>query len=336
MRELRFEAFVLALDLVREESNPPRPAVGDGGRAQVFGDVPAGPTTMHVLELPALAGELLSAPRLWVAAAGASSGWRRAPIMLSTDAGVSYRQAGTAEAASVMGVAVSVLPAGPAETWDRHSYLDVALLNPAMWLESRPLAAVLSGANLALVGDEIIQFAEAEALAPGRFRLSMLLRGRRGTEHVMQHAAGDRFVILDPTAMLATDLSSEMLGQQLRLRPQGSGDAAAMIASMTVLGASLAPPSPVHLKARRLGNDLTVHWVRRSRTGFGWRDFMDVPLAEDGEAYLVELWQGSVRFQSLTVGKPWVEITSVPPGPLEFKVAQLGAVPGAFARLMLS
>ena len=42
--------------------------------------------------------------------------------------------------------------------------------------------ALMAGANLALVGDELLQFGRAEQLGPGRFRLSRLLRGRRGTE----------------------------------------------------------------------------------------------------------------------------------------------------------
>jgi hypothetical protein len=66
-------------------------------------------------------------------------------------------------------------------------------------LQSLPDERVLAGANAALIGDEILQFAIAELVGPARYRLSRLLRGQRGTEHeVKSHPEGSRFVLLDP------------------------------------------------------------------------------------------------------------------------------------------
>lgn len=42
--------------------------------------------------------------------------------------------------------------------------------------------ALLAGRNLMLVGGELIQFAEAQRIGPAQYRLSVLLRGQRGTE----------------------------------------------------------------------------------------------------------------------------------------------------------
>jgi hypothetical protein len=56
--------------------------------------------------------------------------------------------------------------------------------------------AIMAGANLALIGDELIQFGRAEQLGPGLFRLSHLLRGRRGTEWAAAgHSVGDVFCL---------------------------------------------------------------------------------------------------------------------------------------------
>jgi hypothetical protein len=51
-----------------------------------------------------------------------------------------------------------------------------------MEFESRTELEVLDGAQLLPVGQEIIQFVEAEQLGAAEWRLSKLLRGRRGTE----------------------------------------------------------------------------------------------------------------------------------------------------------
>ena len=46
--------------------------------------------------------------------------------------------------------------------------LEIELLNDRMWLESRSDTALIGGANLALVGGELIQFGRVEAIAPKR------------------------------------------------------------------------------------------------------------------------------------------------------------------------
>ena len=70
----------------------------------------------------------------------------------------------------------------------------VELLNDSTWLKSRIDAAPVGGANLAMLGEELIQFGTAEQTGPSTFRLSRLLRGRRGSEWAMAgHALGERF-----------------------------------------------------------------------------------------------------------------------------------------------
>ena len=49
---------------------------------------------------------------------------------------------------------------------------------------------MLGGANAALVGDEIVQFATAELIGPARSRLSRFLGGERGTEQGCELHAG--------------------------------------------------------------------------------------------------------------------------------------------------
>jgi hypothetical protein len=79
-----------------------------------------------------------------------------------------------------MGSAVSILSAGDSALIDRAGAVEVQLLHDEMWLEGRSDDALAAGANLAQLGDELIQFGDAEPLDGGRFRLSRLLRGRMG------------------------------------------------------------------------------------------------------------------------------------------------------------
>jgi hypothetical protein len=288
--EARFESFIVFLDLERIGTAATAPATVDGGRALAFDDQPAGETLLRVLDPPSLPGDLAAGPRLWRAASGGSPGWRRAGIEASNDGGASYATVGLTEGGAVQGATLSGLAMGPVDRWDGFATVDVELLSEAMWIESRSRASVLAGSNIALIGDEIIQFSDVEALAPRRFRLSGLLRGRRETEAaVAGHAADERFVLLDPASLVAFDPPLDGLGQSFRFRPAGSGDAATVPTAIIAAGTALRPLSPAHLRLRQVDGKLEATWVRRSRAGFGWLDLVDAPLADATEVYRVEV-----------------------------------------------
>jgi hypothetical protein len=83
----------------------------------------------------------------------------------------------------------------------------VVLADPMQWLMSCDDSALAAGANLAFIGDELVQFAGTEAIGPGKFRLTRLLRGRFATEAAAStHAIGDLFVLIDPAALQAISL----------------------------------------------------------------------------------------------------------------------------------
>lgn len=167
--------------------------------------------------------------------------------------------------------------------------IDVDLAHGAMALTSADDAALDSGANLALLGDELIQFGQAEQIGATRWRLSRLLRGRRGSEAAAgTQAMGDRFVLVEEDSLATIELPLAMLGSGVGVMASGIGDVAGPVrVDVVPSGASVRPPSPVHLRARASGAGLAIEWVRRSRAGWRWIDGVDAPLAEEREAYSV-------------------------------------------------
>lgn len=305
VREARFVGWVVELDVERASVAVAPLVDADGGRALAFDNRAAGPTHLTVLDLPPLPGDLPAVPRLWIAATGASSAWRHAGISASGDGGASYAPLGVAENALVDGSALTILPDGPADRWDRFSTVDVDLRHDGMWLESRDEASVLAGANLAIIGDELIQFATAEALGPGRFRLSTLLRGRRGTEvAVAMHGGGETFLMLDPQALLAFDPPLEAVGRPYLFRAAGPGDDGFVAVARVAGGAALRPLSPAHLRLGVEAGDIRVQWRRRSRAGFGWPDFVDAALGEAAESYQVVVSLDGHIVRSVSVDAP--------------------------------
>lgn len=333
--ECRFEAFVLTLELVRAAAALPAAPPSDGGRVLVHEDVPAGPTTLAVLDLPPLPGELPDRPRLWLAGAGSGAGWRRAGVAISLDDGASFDLAATLSAPAIMGAALTTLPAAPPASWDPISSVEVELLAPAMWLESRSRDAVLAGANMAVLGDEILQFETALPLGGRRFRLSGLLRGRRGTEWAVGgHAAGERFVLLDPGVLVPLALPLEQAGARLLLRPLGTGDGEAAAIPVVLGSEAVRPLAPVHVRAVRTGGELQFDWIAQSRAGFGWPDLTDVPLGEAAPAWRVSLRDAAGTVDGGDVVIPMWRCANRA-GPLWFDVAQIGATLGRSASLFL-
>ena len=98
-------------------------------------------------------------------------------------------------------------------------------------------------------------------------------------------------------------------------------------ARVVVRGASVSPPTPVHL-TRTLAADggARVRWVRRSRSGWRWADGVDVPLSEEIEAYRVTVTDGDGRATSMDVDRASVTLgaATLGQGPVRVEVRQRG------------
>ncbi|HET8613775.1 MAG TPA: phage tail protein, partial [Sphingomonas sp.] len=222
----RFEAMVATLDAVRLPPAGAKIAAADPGLGVSEPDLPQGPTTLSLLDLPALGDDPANAPTLLIAAAGASAGWRRASLLGSLNGGASWKPIGTTAPAAVRGTAVTALPAADPWLADEASTVEVELLNDNMALADEATLGVSATANLALIGDEIVQFGSAEPIAPKRWRLSRLLRGRRGTEWAIEgHGPSERFVLLDPATLAGCTLPASAIGAPVMVAASGIGDA---------------------------------------------------------------------------------------------------------------
>jgi hypothetical protein len=271
------------LELARVASVGADSASAEPGRHQPAPDQVHGPTVLHVLDLPNLEETAPAQPRLYAVAAGTEPGWRRAALMVSLDAGGSWTALGGTAAPAVIGTASTVLAGSGPAVFDRHSTVTVQLLHSGMMLEDANDARLIAGVNLALLGNELIQFGRAEPIGGSAWRLSNLLRGRRGSG---EHEAGERFVLIEPEALFAYDPSLSNAGGEVRMLASGVGDAQPVEAAALTVGEALRPPAPVHLTARRRADGgFDVTWIRSSRCGWAWIDGVDTPLSEDRESY---------------------------------------------------
>jgi hypothetical protein len=140
---------------------------------------------------------------------------------------------------------------------------------------------------------EIIQYRDAVTLGPGRYQLSTLRRGQRGTDTMaFGHTAGEHFVILDPALLnlMQVQLSQRNLGMFYRLVTVGMIPEDALVDGFTFHGRDQMPYAPVNAERSHVGADGVLTWIRRTRIGGMMEDGTDTaPLGEVSEEYEVYL-----------------------------------------------
>jgi hypothetical protein len=300
-----------------------------------------GPVHVVLLDLPSLDA---SNPPILLRAAIFANPWPGPVAIWRSDDGTSFQNVGTAEAPAIMGETLNPLPLGPTSRWDRGHRLQVRLYGGA--LASVADNVLFAGANAAAVQRpdgvwEVLQFANAQLIAPFTYELSRLLRGQLGTEWAMGNPlpAGAPFVLLDAHVVtLARGLEALERSMQLRIVAAGRdhADPAAVALSATPHATALRPLSPVHLHARRDNAGVHLSWIRRTRQeGDAWLAG-DVPLAEEREAYLIEVLSGATVIRSIEVTQPFALYAAAdefadfgaPQASLSIRVAQLSASVG--------
>src|SRR3546814_1638822 len=111
----------------------------------------------------------------------------------------------------IMGTVMTGPAAGNALFFDDAATMEVELLAEGMVLTGASDDALLRGANLCLAGDELLQFGRAEQWGARHYRLSHLLRGRRGTEWAMAaHDIGEPFMLIEADSLTPVDRTSDV------------------------------------------------------------------------------------------------------------------------------
>lgn len=313
---------------------------GDSGRALLAPARPSTATELTLFEtpMPLKPGQ----PALWVLASG-GDGWRGAEVRL-LDAGLeaSLGRVGTA---LPWGQLAAALGSGPETLWDEAADLRLSPAPGLPALESRSPLDVLAGANLLLVGDELLQFREVAPLGDGTLRILGLLRGRFGTRAVA-HPAGTRVRLVRADALVAAPIAADSTGRRIDLLALGAGDPiGGTLASHMIDGRGLGPMAPVHLQvSRQAGGALLSRWIPRGREALDWAG-IEPPAtgflwhfeADDGRRWTVAVPQTSLALGVAEQNAGWggllpagaVRVEAVGEGPAALRTSGAARLPAS-------
>ncbi|MDO8972098.1 MAG: phage tail protein, partial [Saprospiraceae bacterium] len=247
------------------------------------------PTAVEILNLPAINDDD-NQPGYASGARAANARWRGGSLSVSNGDGLPFAFEAAYSVLMTRGTVAETLPANKTTVIDRATTLTVTLEYGE--IESITLVELLAGGNLALLGNEVINFQNAELIGAGTYLISGFLRGQRGTEdQVYSHGAGDRFILLNE-AIERSAITASVIGlsRQARVysygRPDEDFDTLAFIATAE----NMKPWAPVNIVGWRNGdNSINLRWTRRSRIDNSWRDSVDIGLGEDVERYQIDL-----------------------------------------------
>lgn len=249
-----------------------------------------------------------------------------AGTIFKSDDGVDFNEVQSHVSEMNWGTTVNALPNPTSEQlWsiDQVNTLTVRMTAGASDLESVTQLQMLNGANGAALlkhnGEvEFIQYQTVTENADGSYTLSNIMRGRRGTDTMVNgHVSGETFIMLIPGDIEKISLS---LGERNAVRyykAVGSGQLFenAELKTLTSSHRALMPYAVAQIKAAPgTSNSIDFSWVRRTRVGGQLQDgFGRVPLNEDTEEYEIDIYDapgGSVVRSVTGLSTPAYNYTS--------------------------
>ena len=271
--------------------------------------------------------------------------WRSQQIHASPgDSGFELRS--TVSERATIGELEAALGPGREGRLDELGAIEVRLYAGA--LSSVPMIQLLNGANAAAIRSdvgpwEIVQFRDADEIAPSIWRLTGLLRGQLGTGDAAATGAssGADFVLLDAAVRVAGLRPGEAgLSLNWKVGPAGHELTDRYFVTEAHVGGvrSALPLSPVHLMAaREADGSFAVEWTRRGRIDADSWLGTDIPLGEALERYVVRIGEpdSSVAREVTLSATSWTYEAAMfaadfspPPDAIEITVRQVSQSAG--------
>ncbi len=286
-------------------------STADGDEGQVI--VITGSTEFFILDVPLIRDEDEGNGVYVGAGTPEGAGWPGAAIFRGLDIISINPFVGISSSRNLdYGFATTVLADGDPDIWDRTNTLTI---NPTSGVFSSDTEDnVLNGSNVLLVGDEIVQFSTAVLNANGTYTISVLLRGRRGSENFTNtHVINERVVVLSASTLVRVDvsLSDHLSTFFYKAMTLGSSQFSSKTVEQLLNLRSQMPYAPSHIAGTIAADDWTFTLVRRTRIGGSWRNLIsNPPLGESSESYEWDVLNGSTVVRILTSTSPTVGYTS--------------------------
>lgn len=272
--------------------------------AEVFTPVD---TVGAVLDIPLISdAHDQTAPFVYLSAGPQAAGsWTGADFAMSDSGDPDTFESGWDGIAStdgaVFGTMGGVLPDAVAGVIDNGSSVSVVITSGTLSTITQDAMLTSGTANLAKIGDELVQFQTATLTAPLTYTLSGFVRGARGTEAAMGgHGADEQFILLDSVRIHTLGASELGDTDSYIVSTMGVAPNEADAVDLTFGGSAHRPYSPVNGSITLNGSDYDITATRRTRIGGSSVNGQDVPLGEASQSWEADIYDGATFRRTIT------------------------------------
>lgn len=190
--------------------------------------------------------------------------------------------------------------------FDRNLSVQVEMVAGDIDPMSATRLEVLNGANIAVIGNEVIQYQDVTNDGGRLFTLSNILRGKFGTEtEMISRKAGTKGFLVSDQPDAFQRFGSEVSRGQTNFYKSvtfGLFEDSASAETFTHTARGLKPLSPTGLASTVDGSgNKTITWIRRTRFNGPWLDGLGkVPLNEQSKEYEVDIYKAGNVIRTFT------------------------------------
>ena len=264
-------------------------------------------TKMELLDIPEISGIDINAPKILLACYGDNENWAGAKVYYHDKYDGTVNEVATVYEEATCGTAVdAILPTNP-YLFDKKNSVEIHLINGQLHSIKEEF---FNGGNLAIIGDEIIQFKTAKLIGPNKYIIQDLRRGLFGTESkVSKHKVNERFILLDQK-IVTVKLDEKLINRDIDFYVLTLGQAFENKKTIrcNFSANNLKPLSPIHIK---LNKDNILSWIRRNRGDYSWKDFTQAAVNENGEIYYVKFGEDSQNQIITVTGKSSLDCSTI-------------------------
>lgn len=253
----------------------------------------SGRTHIEIIEIPAINQDMINKINVFFLIKNELKNWQGAYLYFSNNNQKSYTILNETKTLSTIGSVLNTSHNVKPYYFDYKNKLKVTFNNK---IDTDLLLNIgnyelFNGVNLAIYGNEIIQFKNIVLNEDGTYTVSDLLRGLFDTENeISNHKEYDRFIILNDS-ILRQEFNYDKIDFNYSYKAVSIGNDMNSAENIiyTLKGINLKPFKPCHLRYEKFDTYVHFEWSEKGRGYVNWASNRDYMSAENIEKYYLKI-----------------------------------------------
>ena len=248
-----------------------------------------GDSNIKIFEIPAINDDMLEKINIFFAISGELKSWQGANLY-EANSGSEYKFLLSTKTTSGIGKVIDTNQNIDIKPYyfDNYTKLGVSFNYNIDTTMLKSIDGIFNGENLALYGNEIIQFCDIVLNEDGTYTLSKLLRGLFNTEEeINKHGENEDIVLLN-NYLFKTEEGYDKIDYEKYYKIESIGGENEKTSVYKISGINLKPLKPCFFRYKRYDDYIHFEWKEKSRGYVNWLNNRDHISVESYKKYYLE------------------------------------------------